>query len=238
MQVLRLQHTTNQKLTVLASHKYPRPQSTGHDNARYKRGFFGYNTCMTMREDDNNKSEGLTISLQTLDKESVDFSRVIRYYINNEGALMLRPSRKDTQKMANSEIFLATAADMTLAFSSIGPAFQFIKDSHEDLNPEGAVLMLAGAPATASDVKASYRRTLDFTAAGADGASRVAAAQSALDGALQACQLVGVDPSNVAKVAELRTALDDARMLVDSPADAVELTITRMTLNKRGYKRS
>jgi hypothetical protein len=27
-------------------------------------------------------------------------------------------------------------------------------------------------------------------------------------------------------------------MLVDAPADAVELTITRMTLHKRGYKRS
>ena len=193
---------------------------------------------MTMREDDNNKSEGLTNSLQTLDKESVDFPRVIRYYINNEGALMLRPSRKDTLKMANSEIFIATAADMTLAFSSIGPAFTFIQDSHADLNPEGAVLMLHGAPATASDVKASYRRTLDFTAAGADGASRVAAAQSALDGALQACQLVGVDPANVSKVAELQVALDEARMLVDAPADAVELSITRMTLHKRGYKRS
>ena len=140
--------------------------------------------------------------------------------------------------MANSEIFLATAADMTLAFSSIGPAFTFIQDSHADLNPEGAVLMLAGAPATASDVKASSRRTLDFTAAGADGASRVAAAQSALDGALQACVLVGVDPANVSKVAELQVALDEARMLVDAPADTVELSITRMTLNKRGYKRS
>ena len=43
--------------------------------------------------------------------------------------------------MANSEIFIATAADMTLAFSSIGPAFTFIQDSHADLNPEGAVLM-------------------------------------------------------------------------------------------------
>ena len=140
--------------------------------------------------------------------------------------------------MANSEIFLATAADMTLAFSSIGPAFTFIQDSHADLNPEGAVLMLNGAPATASDVKASYRRTLDFTAAGADGASRVSAAQSALDGALQACVLVGVDPNNVSKVAELQVALDEARMLVDAPADAVVLTIERMTLHKRGYKRS
>jgi hypothetical protein len=176
--------------------------------------------------------------LQTLDKESVDFPGIIRYYINNEGALNAPTVSKGHKNMANSEIFLATAADMTLAFSSIGPAFTFIQDSHADLNPEGAVLMLHGAPATASDVKASYRRTLDFTAAGADGASRVAAAQSALDGALQACELVGVDPNNVSKVAELQVALDEARMLVDAPADAVALTITRMTLHKRGYKRS
>ena len=196
-----------------------------------------------MREDDNNKADATRAALSAPTKSighinARDKIKNSWYYINNEGATTPRPSRKDTQKMANSEIFLATAADMTLAFSSIGPAFQFIKDSHEDLNPEGAVLMLAGAPATASDVKASYRRTLDFTAAGADGASRVAAAQSALDGALQACQLVGVDPANVSKVAELQVELDNARMLVDAPADAVELTITRMTLHKRGYKRS
>jgi len=193
---------------------------------------------MTMREDDNNKSTKQTNSLQTLDKESVDFSRVIRYYINNEGATTLRPSRKDTQKMANSEIFIATAANMTLAFSSIGPAFTFIQDSHADLNPEGSALMLDNAPATASAVKASYRRVFNFTAAGADSASQVAAAQSQLDGAISACALVGVDPANVAKVTELRAALDSAQLLVDSPEDAAELTITRMTLHKRGYKRS
>jgi hypothetical protein len=193
---------------------------------------------MTMREDDNNKSTKQTNSLQTLDNKKVDFPGSVRYYINNEGALNAPTVSKGHNKMANSEIFIATAADMTLAFSSIGPAFRFIQDSHEDLNPEGAVLMLAGAPATASDVKASYRRTLDFTAAGADGASRVAAAQSALDGALQACELVGVDPNNVSKVAELQVELDNARMLVDAPADAVVLTIERMTLHKRGYKRS
>ena len=117
-----------------------------------------------MREDDNNKSTKQTNSLQTLDKESVDFPGIIRYYINNEGALIAPDVLKGHKNMANSEIFLATAADMTLAFSSIGPAFTFIQDSHADLNPEGAVLMLAGAPATASDVKASYRRTLDLPA--------------------------------------------------------------------------
>ena len=140
--------------------------------------------------------------------------------------------------MANSEIFIATAADMTLAFSSIGPAFTFIQDSHADLNPEGSALMLDGVPATASAVKASYRRVFNFTAAGADSASQVAAAQSQLDGAISACALVGVDPANVSKVAELQVALDEARMLVDAPADAVVLTIERMTLHKRGYKRS
>ena len=186
----------------------------------------------------NDKSKGLTNSLQTLDKKNVDFPRVIGYYINNEGALMLRPSRKDTLKMANSEIFIATAADMTLAFSSIGPAFQFIKDSHADLCAEGSALMLADVPATSKQVKDSYRRTLRFTVTGADSASQVSAAQSALDGALQACELVGVDPGNVAKVGELRTALDNARMLVNDDLDAPELTITRMTLHKRGYKRS
>ncbi len=198
---------------------------------------------MTMREDDNNNADATRAALSVPTKSighdnARDKIKNSWYYINNEGATTPRPSRKDTQKMANSEIFIATAADMTLAFSSIGPAFQFIKDSHEDLNPEGAVLMLHGAPATASAVKASYRRTLDFTAAGADGASRVAAAQSALDGALQACQLVGVDPNNVSKVAELQVALDAARESVNDDLDAPELTITRMTLHKRGYKRS
>ena len=191
---------------------------------------------MTLREDDTNKSQELTNSLQTLDNKKVDFPAQCGIIKTVEG--MNPDSLERTHNMANSEIFIATAADMTLAFSSIGPAFTFIQDSHADLNPEGSALMLDGAPATASAVKASYRRTFNFSAAGADGASRVAAAQSALDGALQACQLVGVDPNNVSKVAELQVELDNARMLVDAPADAVELTITRMTLHKRGYKRS
>jgi hypothetical protein len=136
-------------------------------------------------------------------------------------------------------IYLATAADMTLAFSNIGSAFQFIQDSHADLNPEGSALMLAGAPATVKAVKASSRRVLDFTVSGADAASQVAAAQSKLDGAIQACELVGIDPSNVAKVAELRDAVESAQLLAaEAGADSVELSITAMTLNKRGYKRS
>ena len=135
-----------------------------------------------------------------------------------------------------TEIFLATAADMTLAFSNIGSAFTFIEDSHADLNPEGSALMLGSVPATNKSVKASRRRTLTFTAAGADAASRVAKAQSTLDGALSACALVGVDPDNVATVGNLRAALVDAQSLVDTDDAAVELSITSMVLHKRGYK--
>ena len=141
-----------------------------------------------------------------------------------------------------TEIFLATAADMTLAFSNIGSAFTFIQDSHGDLNAEGSALMLATrkgqVPATNKAVKASYARVLTFTAAGADAASRVAAAQSKLDGALSACVLVGVDPANVATVGNLRASLIEAQSLVDSDDDAAVLTIERMTLHKRGYKAS
>ena len=175
-------------------------------------------------------------SLQTLDKESVDFPRVIGYYINNEGALNAPDVLKGHSKMTT--IFLATAADMTLAFSNIGSAFTFIQDSHADLNPEGSALMLAGAPATVKAVKASCRRTLDFTVSGADAASQVAAAQSKLDGAIAACALVGVDPDNVAKVAELRAAVESAQLLAaDASADSVELSITAMVLHKRGYNK-
>ena len=135
-----------------------------------------------------------------------------------------------------TDIFLASANDMTLAFSNIGSAFTFILDSHADLNPEGAALMLGGVPATVKEVKASYRRELTFTAAGADAASRVAKAQSTLDGALSACALVGVDPDNVATVGNLRHALIEAQSLVDTDEAAAVLTIERMTLHKRGYK--
>ena len=137
-----------------------------------------------------------------------------------------------------TDIFLATADDMTLAFSNIGSAFTFIQDSHGDLNPEGSALMLGTIPATNKAVKGSTARVLTFNAAGADAASQVAAAQSKLDGALQACALVGVDPANVATVGNLRAALLDAQSLVDTDAAAVELSITRMTLHKRGYKNS
>ena len=173
-------------------------------------------------------------SLQTLDKEKVDFPGSVRYYINNEGALMPRTSRKDTNM---TMIYLATAADMTLAFSNIGSAFTFIQDSHADLNPEGSALMLHGVPATTKAVKSSRAGRLSFTVSGADAASQVAAAQSKLDGAIAACALVGVDPDNVAKVAELREELTAAMSAIDTGADSVELSITAMVLHKRGYNK-
>ena len=138
-----------------------------------------------------------------------------------------------------TEIFLATAADMTLAFSNIGSAFTFIQDSHGDLNAEGSALMLATrkgqVPATNKAVKASYDRVLSFTAAGADAASRVAAAQSKLDGAIQACVGLGIDPLNVAKVAELQEDLAAAQVAAQSECDdsTEEIVITRLTLHKR-----
>jgi len=194
-----------------------------------------YITNMNSTGDASNiESKGLTNSLQTLDKESVDFPGSIRYYINNEGATTLRPSRKDTKM---TDIFLATAADMTLAFSNIGSAFQFIQDSHADLNPEGSALMFAGSPATSKAVKASSRRVLTFTASGADAASQIAAAQSKLDGAIAACALVGVDPANVAKVTELRAAVEAAQLLSADDVESVELSIERLVLHKRGYNK-
>ena len=98
--------------------------------------------------------------------------------------------------------------------------------------------MLDGVPATTKAVKARAFGW-HFSVSGADAASVVAAAQSKLDGAIQACELVGIDPANVAKVAELASALDAAKVAAeDAGEDAPELSIRRVTLHKRGYKRS
>ena len=198
-----------------------------------------YNTCMSMRNGHNNSPDatraGLRASLQTrpgtkMPDTKADSFGIIKTVEGNK-ARVLKGHTNMTM------IYLATAADMTLAFSNIGSAFSFIQDSHEDLNPEGSALMLRGVPATMKAVKAS-RGDLRFTVSGADAASQVAAAQSKLDGAIAACELVGVDPSNVAKVQELRAAVDSARLLAeDASADSVELSITAMVLHKRGYNK-
>ena len=185
-----------------------------------------------MKRDNNDRAPGADMSIGH--DNARDFSAQYGIIITVEG--MNPDSLERTHNM--TDIFLATAADMTLAFSNIGSAFTFIEDSHGDLNPEGSALMLGTIPATNKAVKGSTARVLTFNAAGADAASQVAAAQSKLDGALQACALVGVDPANVATVGNLRAALLDAQSLVDTDAAAVELSITRMTLHKRGYKNS
>jgi hypothetical protein len=137
-------------------------------------------------------------------------------------------------------IFLAAdSTDSTpICFSNLGSALDYVRDSHADLNPEGSALMFGAVPATNKAVKASHRRVLDFTAAGADAAAVVAATASKLDGAISACASLGVDPSNVAKVAELQTALEAAQALVGTEVDSVSFTITVAPLHKRGYKRN
>ena len=140
-------------------------------------------------------------------------------------------------------IFLASdSTDSTsIAFSNIGSALDYIRDAHGDLNPEGSVLMLDNAsgpvPATNKAVKASNARTLRFSATGADAASVVAGVQSKLDGALAACTAIGVDPANVAKVAELATELEAAQALVGTAAESATFEILVTPLHKRGYNK-
>jgi hypothetical protein len=184
-------------------------------------------------ERDNNETRAIGAGLSIGRNYARDFSAHYGILITVEGHLS--PDRLERTHNMTS-IFLATANDMTLAFSNIGSAFTFIEDSHGDLNPEGSALMLGSVPATVKAVKASRRRVLTFSAAGADAASRVAKAQSTLDGALSACALVGVDPANVATVGNLRAALVAAQDLVDTDDEAAVLTIEVMPLHKRGYK--
>ena len=145
--------------------------------------------------------------------------------------------------MAN--IFLVTnsideGTNAIVAFSNIGSALDFVKDSHGDLNAEGSALMFDNGtnslvPATIANVKKSYARNLRFVASNADAASVVAGIQSKLKGALQACALVGVDPSNVAKVADLRAELETAQLSIGTMDNATEFTIAVLPLHKRKH---
>ncbi len=140
-------------------------------------------------------------------------------------------------------IFLASDSsdDTPIAFSNIGSALTYVRDSHADLNPENSALMLDTytglIPATNKAVKA-VRGTVRFVAAGADAASQVAAIASKLEGATASCRALGIDPANVAKVAELQTALEAAQSLVGTEDDAVTFEVRPVTLHKRGYKRN
>ena len=142
--------------------------------------------------------------------------------------------------MANgTNIFLVTNTVETnpIAFSNIGTALEFVNDSHADLNPEGSALMLGGKPATSKVVKNAHSNTLRLTATNADAAATVAAIQSQLAGAIQACELVGIDPRNVAKVAELQDNLADAQDNVGAIVNSVDFTISRVVLHKRKHNK-
>ena len=147
----------------------------------------------------------------------------------------------------NTNIFLVTNSsdERPVAFSNIGTALEFVRDSHGDLNAEGSALMLETAsglvPATNKAVKDRNftNRVLRFTASDAIGAKLVSDAQSKLDGALQACELVGVDPSNVAMVANLRDALEVAQAgaSVSNLADVVTFDVAILPLHKRKHNK-
>jgi len=148
---------------------------------------------------------------------------------------------------STTNIFLVTnsSEDSIVAFSNVGTALEFVRDSHGDLNSEGAALMLETAtglvPATNKAVKDRNftGRTLRFTATDADGANLVSAAQSKLDGALQACELVGVDPANVAMVGNLRARVIEAQDNLDnSNADeVVTFALAILPLHKRKHSK-
>ena len=146
-----------------------------------------------------------------------------------------------------TNIFLVTnsSEDSIIAFSNIGTALEFVRDSHGDLNAEGSALMLETAsglvPATNKAVKDRNMtgRTLHFSATDATGAKLVADAQSKLDGALQACALVGVDPDNVATVGNLRAAVIELQGNLDnsSLANVVTFELSVLPLNKRKHSK-
>ena len=133
-------------------------------------------------------------------------------------------------------IFTVTdsATTSTLAFSSCDAMLAYVRDLHADLAPEGATLMLGGVPATNKVVKAKFalRSAATFTVAG-DGADAVAALQSKLDGAIQACVGLGIDPDNVAKVGELRESLALAIESVDTDDAGLVIEVRELVLHKR-----
>ena len=149
--------------------------------------------------------------------------------------------------VANTKIFLVSNSreDGFLAFSSVAGALAHVKDSHGDLNAEGAALMLATpgglVPATnkATQERARWSANLEFSASSADVAANVAKIQSTLKGALQACALVGVDPSNVATVANLRARVIElqANLDVSNSDEVVTFALAILPLHKRKHSK-
>ena len=194
--------------------------SIGHDNARYRFDFPCYITYMNDATHTSNTSEDASTSARASD-----------------ASIVLKG-----QTTMTTTIFLATdSTDSTpICFSNVGTALDYVRDSHGDLNAEGAALMLEPrsgiVPATNKAVKAA-RGTLRFVATGADAASVVAGIQSKLDGALSACALVGIDPANVAKVISLREDLTAAQANVGAEDDSVSFEIRPATLHKRAHNK-
>ena len=122
----------------------------------------------------------------------------------------------------------------TLAFSSADAMLAYVRDLHADLSPEGSTLMLGGVPATNKVVKAKFAvsNVATFTVAG-DGADAVASLQSKLDGAIQACVGLGIDPNSVAKVGELRDELTVAMASVDTDEKGLVIEVRELVLHKR-----
>jgi len=147
----------------------------------------------------------------------------------------------------NTNIFLVTNSndERPVAFSNVGSALEFVRDSHGDLNAEGSALMLETAsglvPATNKVVKERNftNRVLRFTATDATGAKLVSDAQSKLDGALQACELVGIDPDNVAKVSNLRARVLELQADLDGSeaSDVVTFDLAVLPLHKRKHNK-
>ena len=148
---------------------------------------------------------------------------------------------------STTNIFLVTNSndERPVAFSNVGSALEFVRDSHGDLNAEGSALMLETAsglvPATNKAVKDRNftNRVLRFTATDADGAKLVSDAQSKLDGALQACALVGIDPDNVATVGNLRAAVIELQSNLDNSnlAEVVTFDVAILPLHKRKHSK-
>ena len=122
----------------------------------------------------------------------------------------------------------------TLAFSSADAMLAYVRDLHADLAPEGSTLMLDGVPATNKVVKGNFAVSSfgTFTVAG-DGADAVASIQSKLDGAIQACVGLGIDPDNVAKVGELREALELAKASIATDEKGLIIEARELVLHKR-----
>ena len=188
----------------------------------------------------NDTRKGLTNSLQSFDKESVDFPGSIRYYINNGGALNAPTVLKGQPNMTNVFI-VSSSSSSDLAFASLGTALQYVRDAHADENPEGSALMLQTPSGLVPESTGAVR---DRSACGLWCQFRAVAdssdadkVRSQLAGAVKACALIGVDPASVAKVQDLSAELMDLRNSSTDAAGGITITLQARPLHARKRKR-